>query len=123
MNRQRNGETSSKPTLRISLTMAGEKASNTVVVHFSPSREEQLLSDHVFHLFGRTITITGKEEFLAIVVLVVAVAPPAVQQLRRRRGVRLVGGPGSDQPVYEAHPKSTRPDTRHPVISPAGFCF
>src|SRR2546429_8968477 len=91
MNRQRNGETSSKPTLRISLTMAGEKASNTVVVHFSPSREEQLLSDHIFHLFGRTITITGKEEFLAIVVLVVAVAAWAVQQICPRGGDFFLG--------------------------------
>ena len=101
MNRQRNGETSSKPTLRISLTMAGEKASNTVVVHFSPSREEQLLSDHIFHLFGRTITITGKEEFLAIVVLVVAVTAWAVQQFRRRRAVVLERSVVSDQLVYE----------------------
>src|SRR5204862_8269092 len=92
MNRQRNGETSSKLALRISLTMAGEKASNTVVVHFSPSREEQLLSDHVFHLFGRTITITGKEEFLAIVVLVVAVTAWAFQQFRWRRAFLLWRG-------------------------------
>ena len=101
MNRQRNGETSSKLALRISLTMEGEKASNTVVVHFSPSREEQLLSDHVFHLFGRTITITGKEEFLAIVVLVVAVTAWAVQQFRRRRAVVLERSVVSDQLVYE----------------------
>jgi len=48
-----------------------------------------LLSDHVFHLFGRTITITGKEEFLIIVVLVVAATAWAVQQFRRRRAVVL----------------------------------
>src|SRR2546429_9325741 len=89
MNRQRNGETSSKPTLRISLTMAGEKASNTVVVHFSPSREEQLLSDHIFHLFGRTITITGKEEFLAIVVLVVAADTLGAPTVCPKAGGRL----------------------------------
>src|SRR5438270_12444676 len=101
MNRQRNGETSSKLALRISLTMAGEKASNTVVVHFSPSREEQLLSDHVFHLFGRTITITGKEEFLVIVVLVVAVTAWAVQMFRRRSAVVLEMYVVCDHIVYE----------------------
>src|SRR2546429_1059291 len=101
MNRQRNGETSSKPTLRISLTMAGEKASNTVVVHFSPSREEQLLSDHIFHLFGRTITITGKEEFLAIVVLVVAVTDWGVQKFRPKRGVFLERCVGGEQRVSQ----------------------
>src|SRR5438034_9577320 len=100
MNRQRNGETSSKLALRISLTMAGEKASNTIVVHFSPSREEQLLSDHIFHLFGRTITITGKEEFLAIVVLVVEVTAWALRQCRRARAVVLGRSVGSDQLVY-----------------------
>src|SRR5436309_14715968 len=101
MNRQRNGETSSKLALRISLTMAGEKASNTVVVHFSPSREEQLLSDHIFHLFGRTITIIGKEEFLAIVVLVVSVPASPVHQFRRRRALGLESSMVSDQLGYE----------------------
>ena len=81
--------------------MAGEKASNTVVVHFSPSREEHLLSDHVFHFFGRTITITGREEFLAILVLVVAATAWAVQQFRRRRAVVLQRSAVSDQIVYE----------------------
>src|SRR2546430_14175145 len=100
MNRQRNGETSSKLALRISLTMAGEKASNTVVVHFSPSREEQLLSDHIFHLFGRTITITGKEEFLAIVVLVVAAKSWGGAQFVRRRVGVFEGAAGSDQRVF-----------------------
>jgi len=60
-----------------------------------------LLSDHVFHLFGRTITITGKEEFLAIVVFVVAATAWAVQQFRRRRAVVLQRSVVSDQLVYE----------------------
>jgi hypothetical protein len=81
--------------------MGGEKASNKVVVHFSPSREEHLLSDHVFHFFGRTITITGREEFLAIMVLVVAATAWAVQQFRRRRAVVLQRSVVSDQLVYE----------------------
>jgi hypothetical protein len=83
------------------LTTACEKASNKVVVHFSPSREEKLLSDHIFHFFGRTITITGREEFLAILVLVVAATAWAVQQFRRRRAVVLQRSAVSDQIVYE----------------------
>jgi len=60
-----------------------------------------LLSDHVFHFFGRTITITGREEFLAIMVLVVAATAWAVQQFRRRRAVVLQRSTVSDQLVYE----------------------
>jgi len=78
-----------------------QRGSNTVVVHYSPSREEKLLSDHVYHLFGRTITITGREELLAIVVLVVAATAWAVQQFRRRRAVVLQRSVVSDQIVYE----------------------
>ena len=82
--------------------MAGEKASNTcVVVYYSPSREEKLLSDHVFHLFGRAITITSHEQFLGIVMLVVAATAWAVQQFRRRRAVVLQKSAVSDQIVYE----------------------
>src|SRR5216683_5743162 len=82
--------------------MAGEKASNTcVVVYDSPSREEKLLSDHVFHFFGRTITITGYEQFLAIVVFVIAATAWAIQQFRRRRSVVLQRSAVSDQLVYE----------------------
>ena len=82
--------------------MAGEKASNTcVAVHISPSREEKLLSDHVFHLFGRTITITSHEQFLAILLLAVAATAWAVQQFRRRRAVVLQRSAVSDQIVYE----------------------
>ena len=60
-----------------------------------------MLSDHVFHLFRRTITITGREELLAIVVLVVAATAWAVQQFRRRRAVVLQRSVVSDQIVYE----------------------
>src|SRR3989449_8746294 len=81
--------------------MAGKKASNKVVVQFSPSREEKLLSDHVFHFFGRTITITGYEQFLAILVLVIAATAWAVQQFRRRRSVVVQKSAVSDQLVYE----------------------
>src|SRR6267378_4470400 len=87
--------------VRIPLTIGGQKASNKAVVHYSPSREENLLSDHVFHFFSRTITITGREELLAIVVLVVAATAWAVQQFRRRRAVVLQRSAVSDQVVYE----------------------
>jgi hypothetical protein len=60
-----------------------------------------LLSDHVFHFFGRTITITGREEFMAILVLVVAATAWAVQQFRRRRAVVLQKSVVTDQLVYE----------------------
>ncbi len=82
--------------------MAVEKASNTyVVVRYSPSREEELLSDHVFSFFGRTITITSHEELLAIIVMVVAATAWAVQQFRRRRSIVLQRSVVSDQLVYE----------------------
>jgi hypothetical protein len=84
------------------LTLRAEKASNIyVVVYQSPSREEHLLSDHVYHFFGRTITITGREEFLTILVLVVAATAWAVQQFRRKRAVVLQRSIVSDQLVYE----------------------
>ncbi len=39
-----NGQTAATiPAVRIRLTTAGEKASNTLVVYYSPSREEKLL--------------------------------------------------------------------------------
>ncbi len=60
-----------------------------------------MLSDHVFHFFGRTITITSYEQFLAIVVLVVAATAWAVQQFRRRRVVVLQRSAMTDQLVYE----------------------
>src|SRR5712691_531429 len=98
---RKRGPSSPAEALRISLTIAGEKASNKVVVHISPSREDKLLSDHVFSFFGRTITITSHEQFLAILVLVVAATAWAVQQFRRRRSVVVQRSAVSDQVVNE----------------------
>jgi len=83
------------------LTIVGEKASNNVVVQIDPSREEKLLSAHVYHLFGRAITITSHEQLLGIILLVVAATAWAVQQFRRRRAVVLQRSTVSDQLVYE----------------------
>jgi hypothetical protein len=91
----------SAEALRIPLTTASEKASNNTVVQSSPSREEHLLSDHVFHFFSRTITITSREQFLAILALVVVATIWAVQQFRRRRSIVLQRSVVSDQVVYE----------------------
>jgi hypothetical protein len=66
-----------------------------------PSREENLLSDYALHLFGRTITITGQEQFLAVVFILVAAATWAVLQFRRRRAIVLQRSVVSDQVVYE----------------------
>ena len=60
-----------------------------------------MLSDHVFHFFGRTITITGREEFMVILVLVVAATGWAVQRFRRRRSIVLQRSAVTDQVVYE----------------------
>ncbi len=60
-----------------------------------------MLSDHVFQFFGRTITITSHEQFLAIIVLAVAATAWAVQQFRRRRTVVVQRSAVSDQVVYE----------------------
>lgn len=60
-----------------------------------------MLSDHVFHFFSRTITITSREQFLAILVLAVAATAWAVQQFRRRRSVVVQRSGVSDQVVYE----------------------
>lgn len=60
-----------------------------------------MLSDQVFHLFGRTITVTSHEQYLAIVVFLLAVTAWAVQQFRRRRSVVVQRSVVSDQVVYE----------------------
>ncbi len=60
-----------------------------------------MLSDHVFHFFGRTISITGYEQFLAIVVFFIAATAWAIQQFRRKRSVVLQRSAVSDQLVYE----------------------
>jgi hypothetical protein len=87
---------------RISLTLSGENASNgTVGVLDSPSREEKLLSDHVFSIFGRTITITSREELLAIVAFAVLATAWAVRLFLRRRTVAVQRSAVSDQMLYE----------------------
>ena len=60
-----------------------------------------MLSDHVFHFFGRTITVTSHEQMLAIIVTVVVATAWAVQQFRRRRSIVLQRSVVSDQVVYE----------------------
>ncbi len=60
-----------------------------------------MLSDYVFHFFGRSITITGNEQFLAVVFLFVAATTWVVLQFRRRRAVVLQRSAVSDQVVYE----------------------
>ena len=60
-----------------------------------------MLSDYPFHLFGRTINITGQEQFLAVVFVVVAVATWGVLQIRHRRAVVLHRSAVTDQMVYE----------------------
>jgi hypothetical protein len=84
------------------LTPTRKKASNEEeVLSGSPSREEELLSDHVFHFFGRTVTISSNEQFLAVLVFAIAATAWAVQQFRRRRVVILHRSPVSDQLAYE----------------------
>lgn len=60
-----------------------------------------MLSDYPFHLFGRTINITGQEQFLALVFVLVAVATWGILQFRRRRAVVLQRSAVTDQMVYE----------------------
>lgn len=60
-----------------------------------------MLSDYPFHLFGRSVTITGHEQFLALVFLAVAATTWVILQSRRRRIVALQRSAVSDQVVYE----------------------
>jgi hypothetical protein len=60
-----------------------------------------LLSDHVFHFFGRAIAITSHEELLAILAITVVATAWAVQLFRRRRSVVVQRSTVSDQVVYE----------------------
>lgn len=60
-----------------------------------------MLSDYPFHLFGRTLNITGQEQFLALVFILVAAATWGVLQFRRRRAVVLQRSAVTDQMVYE----------------------
>lgn len=88
-----------------------------------------MLSDYPFHLFGRTITITGREQFLVLVFVLVAVVTWAVLQFRRKRPVVLHRSAVTDQMVYELSRiadaldrLATRPldQTIHPSIPVAG---
>jgi hypothetical protein len=83
------------------LTKAGEKASNHGVVQSNPSREEKLLSDHVFSIFGRTLTITGYEQLVTGVIVLIVLTAWAIQQFRRKRTVVVQRSVVSDQVVYE----------------------
>ncbi len=60
-----------------------------------------MLSDHVFHFFGRTVTLTGNEQLLLVVILAIAATSWAVQQFRRRRSIVIQRSMVSDQLVYE----------------------
>ena len=60
-----------------------------------------MLSDYPFHLFGRTINITGQEQFLAFVFILVAAGTWGILQFRRRRAVVLQRSAVTDQMVYE----------------------
>ena len=60
-----------------------------------------MLSDYPVHLLGRTINITGQEQFLMLVFVLVAVATWGVLQFRRRRAVVLQRSAVTDQMVYE----------------------
>jgi len=60
-----------------------------------------VLSDYPFHFFGRSITITEHEQFLALVFAAVAVTTWVILQSRRRRAVVLHRSAVSDQMVYE----------------------
>lgn len=60
-----------------------------------------MLSDHVFSFFGRTITITRYEQFIAIGVVIAVATAWAVLQFRRSRVVVLHRSAVSDQLLYE----------------------
>jgi len=60
-----------------------------------------LLSDHVFTLFGRTITITSTEQLTAALIFVALVTLWIFRLSRRRRVVTLQRSPVSDQLLFE----------------------
>ena len=60
-----------------------------------------MLSDYPLHLLGRTINITGQEQFLAVVFILVAAAIWGVLQFRHKRAVVLQRSAVTDQMVYE----------------------
>jgi hypothetical protein len=60
-----------------------------------------LLSDHVFSVFGRTLTVTTYEQIVTGSILLVAATVWVVQQFRRKRTVVVQRSVVSDQVVYE----------------------
>jgi hypothetical protein len=66
-----------------------------------PSREEELLSDHVFYVFGRSFTFTGREQLVVILAVAVLATAWGVLQFRRRRVVVLQRSIVSDQIAYD----------------------
>ena len=89
-----------------------------------------MLSDYPFHLFGRTINITGREQFLALVFILVAAATWGILQFRRRRAIVLQRSAVTDQMVYEMSRiadaldrLATRPldQTIHPTLQATGL--
>ena len=60
-----------------------------------------MLSDHVFHLLGRSITFTSQEQFAVVLVVAIGVTAWVIQQFRRRRVVVVDRSAVSDQLVYE----------------------
>ena len=60
-----------------------------------------MLSEHVISFFGRSITITRTEEFVAIAAVIAVATAWAVMQFRRRRVVILHRSAVSDQMLYE----------------------
>lgn len=60
-----------------------------------------MLSDHVFSIFGRNLTITGYEQLVTGVIVLIMLTAWAVQQFRRKRTVAVQRSAVSDQVVYE----------------------
>jgi K+-sensing histidine kinase KdpD len=60
-----------------------------------------LLSDHVFSIFGRTLTITTYEQIVTYAIVLIVATVWAVQQFRRKRTVVLQRSAVSDQALYE----------------------
>ncbi len=87
--------------IRAMLTRTARKASNGCVVILRPSREEELLSDHVFTIFDRTLTVTGYEQLVTGAIVLIALGAWAVQRFRRKRTVVLHRSAVSDQLLHD----------------------
>ena len=83
------------------MTRTARKASNGSVVILRPSREEELLSDHVFTIFDRTLTVTGYEQLVTGAIVLIALGAWVVQLFRRRRTVVLQRSAVSDQLLHD----------------------